>query len=398
MTTHSAVSTATRNSIKKYFGLGGLFAIGTNGPFTMHDIDNELFPAVWSFIAEVLEVEVELNRLVMEEVSVFISKKNGCPICINAHTLLEEAAKKVSTKSEKISEQAVAYAESLFMATRDDMPIGDKEELAKKMPDLTDTMKAEIALVLIVYQYMNRVVRALLGKHVSVAMFGVPRRVANMVENETGFWIMKKVFRRRLSMNLRKKNPGITRNLFQEPKDYILPAHLKGAELAGVERARAVSRLYHLVDTLYESRVCNYVSFSMLDILDDPANRPPPRFLFSQRAKWIMTHVRLQIGPKLSRPIDQSVALLLLLVDIAPEALTDSSCWKEVNEEYGEEEARVLVFWYALRCSVVTQAKGLDDFKGKCDDATDFTSEGTSWSTESVEEGEPLIVGFRIEL
>ncbi|CAB9505701.1 expressed unknown protein [Seminavis robusta] len=353
-------SEATRKSIKKYFGLGGLFAMGNNGPFTMHDVDPDLFPTIWSFIAEVLETEVGLNRLVMEELSIFYSKKNDCPICIFAHTLLEEAAKAVDDEDVKISSQARAYAETVYMATTLGEPIPDTDQLVKMYPDLSETNRAEIAIVLLVYQYMNRVVRALLGEHVSTAMFGIPRPVAAVVENENGYWFYKKVLKPILSQGMKKKGePGITLNLFpKEAADFELPFHLADAELAGHERARSLARLYSLIDKLYNSKISKIVSSKVIAILDDPDNQAPKGV--GTTKYWAMVHMPDQVFKKqLSEKIDQRVAQVLLLIDIMPDALMESSCWKKARKQLGDEQARLIVFWWALRCTLVMQAKGL---------------------------------------
>ncbi|CAB9511965.1 unknown protein [Seminavis robusta] len=360
-----SVSAATRKSIKKYFGLGGMFALGKNGPFTMHDVDDDLFPAVWSFIAEVLETEVDLSRLIVEELSIFYSQKNDCPICIDAHTLLEEAAKAVDDDNAVLSCQAKAYGETVYMATTMREPIPDTAQLTQLYPDLSEANRAEIALVLLVYQYMNRVVRALLGEHVSTAMFGVPRPVATVVESSKGFWLYKKMLKPFLSKGLRKKNkPGISGELFpKESKgdEFELPEHLANAELGGHERARSLARVYQLVDKLYYSRInqTGMVSTKMIAILDAPENQLP-KTIGTNKINWALVHMPTHVFKKqMDKTIDQEVAQVLLLVDIMPDALERSYCWRAVNKEYGKEQARLLVFWWALRCTFVKQAKGL---------------------------------------
>lgn len=385
----SAISTApssekTRKSIKKYFGLGGLFALGNNGPFTMHDVDPDLFPAVWSFIAEVLETEVSLSRVVVEELSVFYSKKNDCPICIMAHTLLEEAARAVDDEDAQLSSQAKAYAEVVHMATTLGEPIPDDDELTKTYPLLTEVHRAEIAMVLLVYQYMNRVVRAMLGEHVSTAMFGIPRPVAAVVEHQKGYWFYKKLLKPILSNGMREKGkPGITLNLFaKEDKDFELPFHLQNAELSGHERARSLARLYNLVDKLYIHKLSDLVSTKVIDILDDPDTRAPKGV--GTVKYWALSHVPEQIfKKKLSKKIDQRVAEVLLLIDVLPDSVADAKCWHKVQKEFGVEQARLIVFWWALRCTLVRQAKGLTPSKVPLDPTVTCSVTGSSAELQS---------------
>ena len=129
----------------------------------------------------------------------------------------------------------------------------------------------------------------------------------------------------------KKHKPGITRELFKnEPEEFSLPEHLQGAMMGGQERARSLARLYKLEGTLYNRRIFKFVTSSMINILDDPSNSPPAD-IKSKRVNWVMIHMRNNvINQKLSKPLDQAITQVLLLVDIAPDSLSNSLCWKDV--------------------------------------------------------------------
>ena len=86
--------------------------------------------------------------------------------------------------------------------------------------------------------------------------------------------------------------------------------------MGGKERARALARLYHLVDTLYERRVQRLVTSGMLKLLDDPTHRPPTA-LAPKVSQWVNIHMRhTVINAKFSDPKEQAIVHVLLLVDL----------------------------------------------------------------------------------
>jgi hypothetical protein len=72
----------TRKSIKKFFPLGPIMSKGSNNPITLHSVNEEVFPRLWSFMAEVMVVEGVLPRSVKEEIALLVSMKNHCPMCV----------------------------------------------------------------------------------------------------------------------------------------------------------------------------------------------------------------------------------------------------------------------------------------------------------------------------
>ena len=388
----SSTSSATRKSIKKYFAMGSMMSMTDDNPITLHDIDDKtmLFPAVWSFIAEVCEAEVGLNRLVIEKICLFVSTKNDCPICVNAHTILEEAAKVIVISNDKecrVSHQAVAYSEKLYLATTQDHPLPTVAECQKLYPDLTPANLAEIALVVLLFQYLNRAVSAILGEHMSRAMFSVPRPVAATLETDKGFWLYKKMMKPFLSKGLRvKPQPGITRSLFKDEidDDFVLPLQLKDAELGGSERARAAARLYYLVDQLYETRLNKFVSRRVIQVLDSEDCRPPKGVTKSNAINWVAMEAPSILQRHFpDNKMSQYVAQILLMTDAAPSALAKCDAWLRVSKKIGKDNSRLLVCWWALRCAFVKQPKGLTNLSDKGDHVN--TNENNTNETCSVE-------------
>jgi len=73
----------TRQSIKKFFPMGGMMSKGNANPITLHSVNEDVFPRLWSFMAEVMVVNVELPRSTKEAVGELISSRNQCPMCVS---------------------------------------------------------------------------------------------------------------------------------------------------------------------------------------------------------------------------------------------------------------------------------------------------------------------------
>lgn len=71
-----------RKSIKKYFPLGQIMSTGQSNPITLHSVNENVFPRLWSFMAEVMIVDGELQRSTKEAIGEMVSSKNQCPMCV----------------------------------------------------------------------------------------------------------------------------------------------------------------------------------------------------------------------------------------------------------------------------------------------------------------------------
>ena len=76
-----------RKSIKKYFPLGQIMSTGQANPITLHSVNEDVFPRLWSFMAEVMIVNGELQRSTKEAIGEMVSSKNQCPMCVTVSVL-----------------------------------------------------------------------------------------------------------------------------------------------------------------------------------------------------------------------------------------------------------------------------------------------------------------------
>ncbi|CAB9504642.1 expressed unknown protein [Seminavis robusta] len=370
----------TRKSIKKYFPLGPIMAKGNSNPITLHSVNEEVFPRLWSLMAEVMVVEGELPRSVKEEIALLVSTKNHCPMCCTAHRMMGTAAKRAEkTKDqEKIARQealfkaAMAYAEKLIEDTMNAQPDQDLNgydsvmeicstnlapasktlEEEQDQGPLTAAGKAEVAMVVVLYFHMNRIISAVLGEQMSAAMFSVPEGAAKKMESRSVMSVVNKMMAPVLSGGMKaKRKPGITSSLFPEGSSCLefLPEHLKGAELAGEERANALSRLY-VWSVIYEQQLVNegIMTPEILAVLDDPENCPPPRMRTHQIAHWATVEMRHVVG-ELEGETSRAIANVLLLVSYTPQSVFNSIHWKTLNKALGGPTSKALAIWWSLR-------------------------------------------------
>lgn len=83
---HVASVKQVRKSIKKYFPLGQIImSTGQANPITLHSVNENVFPRLWSFMAEVMIVDGELQRSTKEAIGEMVSSKNQCPMCVTVH-------------------------------------------------------------------------------------------------------------------------------------------------------------------------------------------------------------------------------------------------------------------------------------------------------------------------
>ena len=327
MVAPSPIETATRKSIAKYSPLGSILSRGQENPITLHVVDDDLFRSLWALVAEVMVVDGALCRYTKENIAQLVSKKNECPVCVTAHSMMGSAAEHAATRYEEY-EQALVYSETVQDAT-----VLQKKDIlasARATSPLTSQAMAEAALVVLLFQHMNRVVSAIMGEEMSTAMLSVPRKVARTMESPGVMKYMNRAMSWFIASRVRAhEEPGISVPLFEirrskrssktnanNSQDYSssnndysnsssnninddpdsLPSHLAGATVAGPERAKALNRLVQLVDILYETRqLKDDVSPQVIRFLQDPANTPPcvgGSNCNSRTINWILIHMR----------------------------------------------------------------------------------------------------------
>ena len=302
---------------------------------------------------------------------------------------------------EKLFENAMDYAEKLIEntmnpqldnASMQDVDIlisHDDAEEEDMSGNLTNAGKAEVAMVVLLYFHMvcsflrvrcnakqvanspmsplyscciqNRIISAVLGEQMSAAMFCVPETAAKRMESRSVMGVVNKLMAPVLAGGMKAKHkPGITASLFPEGSSCLefMPEHLTGAALAGEERAIALSRLVAW-SMIYEQRLIQdgIVSQDIIDILDDPNNRPPPRMRTHQIAHWATVEMRGIINT-LPDKASQVVANVLLFVSYTPQSVFNSIHWKEILQALGGSTSKTLVIWWSLRLTF-KKAKGL---------------------------------------
>ena len=177
---------AVRKSIKKYFPfpLGDMASLGSNSPLTLHDVDDDAFRAIWSLVAETMVVDGALTRTTKEAIADMVSERNECPVCATIHTMMKAAAMEGEGKSVGQNHaQALEYGLLVQDATLGIRQFPqDKAALKRMFDELTDEAMAEVALVVLLFQHMNRVVSAIMGEEMTTAMFKLPRTMAKKME------------------------------------------------------------------------------------------------------------------------------------------------------------------------------------------------------------------------
>jgi AhpD family alkylhydroperoxidase len=379
----------TRKSIKKYFPLGPIMSQGQNNPITLHSVVNETaFACLWSFMAEVMVVENVLPRSIKEAVALLVSEKNACPMCCSAHRMMGVAAKHAE-KSKRVTQeekknyeemylQSMDYAEALILDTLT-LHSTDASKNADTVPDhgyghLNDEAKTEIALVVLLFCHMNRIISAVLGETMSTAMFSVPKGAAKRIEAPKVMKLANKLMAPFLAGSMKtKREAGLTAPLFKKGSSSLnmLPPHLRGAQLAGDERANALERLV-LWSQLYEEYLMGegIVTSEVIELLDNL----PPGLMPSKVAYWATTDMKKLIRACLRKDERaQDIANILTLVTYSPQSVYHSIHWQEMVNALGAEQAKALVVWWSLRSSI-KRAQGLAATKeGRHDTNTSVT-------------------------
>ena len=290
----------------------------------------------------------------------------------------EKSSKKDQEERQRqltLHDEAMNYAESLIVETmnaRDEDDEDDEFDFTislepKTAPTsstnytvLTEVGKAEVALVVVLYNHMNRIISAVLGEQMSTAMFSVPKSAAERMESTSVMSVMNKIMSPFLAGGFKKKHkPGITASLFPSGSSCLefLPAHLKGAKLAGDERMEALSRLLAWTDLYEQQSLEAIVSKDTITILDDPANSPPPGMRTHKIAHWATVTMR-DVVKKLPDKTSRAVANICLLVSYSPQSVFNSIHWKTVVKALGPDQAKTVVIWWSLRFTF-KHSKGL---------------------------------------
>lgn len=361
----------TRRSIRKHFPLGAVFSVGDSNPMTVHSVNSEVFPMVWSLFAETMIVDGELSRSTKETVALRISKKNQCPMSVSAHRVMEKAAVRAeqSLNSQSkftttdVQEQAISYAESLINETvQQEWYDGNASKKGDETsPEcLNSRAKAEVALVGLLYIHLNRVTNAILGEALPSPFF----RLSSSSTDKT--CCMDCIIATMLSGGMRKTyRAGITSHLCSSssPSLDVLPERLRGAQLAGEERAEALARIVTWVNTFRHRELKQLVPDEVLRILDDETTGPPKDVPVCRIAHWAngAKHHKIKTLPA---GLDQLVAMVLILVSYSPQSVFPSTHWTMLIKTLGEAKAKSLVIWWSLRWTL-KRAKGLSlqDFK-----------------------------------
>jgi len=404
----------TRKSIKKYFPLGQIMSKGQNNPITLHSVNEDVFPRMWSFMAEVMIVDGELPRSVKEEVALLVSTKNQCPMCVTAHRMMGEAAKRAeqsSKKAKQMSDEEKEQEEKLYLQVMDyaeliivdtikyrtktqpkmvDNSYGDLMALEaddssssglcsdtsnsssssnrskdEPFPLLSAKAKAEVALVVVLYFHMNRIISAVLGEQMSKAMFSVPEGAAKRMESQSVMSVVNKMMAPFLAGGMKKeRKPGITSSLFPQGSSCleVMPRHLMGAEQAGEERADALARVVAWAKCYEELMVSQkIVPREVIDFLENPQRQPSHALRPSKVSIWATTEMKKLIRVCLRKEDEytQAVTQVLCLVTYSPQSLKNSVAWQDVVKQVGEEQAKTLVVWWSLREST-KRAQGLE--------------------------------------
>ena len=332
-------------------------SIGQDNPFTIHAVDEEMFRCFWSLFAETMVVDGALKRPTKEKISVLVSKKNDCQVCLTAHHMLKQISDKVSEdQADPYLEDALVFAEEVQMASYCGRDIKIPENTS-----LSSEAQAEVALIVLVKTHMNRTTSALVGEQLSTAAFGVPRVVAKRMESKGAVNVFSKLLAPFLARGIKAKyEPGITRNLFKNVSDdhLTLPSHLQGAVKAGPERGLALARMYAALDTIYETRLEDKIlPREVVNFVDEAV--PPAGTSPGQISSWILVHMRKPMAAALHDEQHQSLAALLLFVVHSPKSIQRLTQWEQSVKRLGIQDAKLLVLWFSMRCTLLS-AKGLE--------------------------------------
>ncbi|CAB9518392.1 expressed unknown protein [Seminavis robusta] len=371
----TGTSQKTRASIKKLFPMGSVMSRGSSNPITLHSVDDDLFPRMWSFLAEVMIAEGELARSTKEAIAELVSKKNACPLCDAVHQLMGSAARNAESKrgcrreiDDERHAKALGLADKLVDTTlndrQDELDLS-LQQSARQDDVLTDIGRAEVALVVLLYFHLNRVISAILGEQMSPVLFQAkrPGRGPSIKHDSLKVKdLLKQVVNPLLKAGMSATHkPGIARPLFssEDPNRLAeLPDHLQRAALAGRDRANALYRLVMWTRNYKETMENEGIlSMDVLQVLESPMNAPPSHLTPDKLAQWASSGVRRAVQ-HLSDETSQATATILLLVQFSPHSVFHHYQWKHLAKTLGGDQAKAMLIWWSLTCSL-QQAQGL---------------------------------------
>jgi hypothetical protein len=302
-----------------------------------------------------------------EEVATLVSNYNTCAVCSMTHALMSAAAVnaecKLRSKSDATSRtselsdrelethgQALAYAEMVQKATHGKGTVLTGAQATEEFPRLNGKARAKVVLVVMIFEHINRACSSIMGEKMSTATFGIPVPIAKRMESKRVMGVVN------LAPFQKPPKAGFTESLFKDEGGewkVPLPSHLKFAENAGSERARAVARLDALMGALYESRLKDSVTGPVLALLLDEETKAPPTEAFT-----IYVWLKEKVEPIKDKK-DKVVATAILMTTVAPHRFHDRIQMKALVEAVGAKEARLVVLWWSIRLSL-QRAKGLN--------------------------------------
>jgi len=300
---------------------------------------------------------------------------------------VEQEQHKEQQRGSKLKDSVMEYTEFVLdqleqKRKEQQQPQCDAAKRNTNASSLDKPAMAEVALVVTLFDHMNRVVSAIMGEEMSTTMFSVPRSIAKTMENPDLVSRMSKWMSSLLSGPFKAENPpGITRPLFRDEekeehdgggsnknenatsssssKTRRIPDHLRGVELAGAERTSAVGRILDWIDAYEEERFAenDFVSSDIVALLDreiksknHELSSHPGKVL-----KWVKAYVREEEVQLLSKELADSesgtaVVTVLLLLSLAPQTIYQSLYWENMVDRLGSiDKARCVVFWWSLR-------------------------------------------------
>jgi len=140
-------------------------------------------------------------------------------------------------------ESVLEYAEAIQAASSTGSSPFDTSSLSQEV-------KAEVALIVFMFQHINRVISCLLGEEMSTSLFSVPESMAKSLEKPIMLRIMARMMTPIMKSRLEKRNKaGFTESLHSTKPTAQLPDHLQGIQILGEPRTLTLSRIVEWVDT-----------------------------------------------------------------------------------------------------------------------------------------------------
>lgn len=370
-------SQKTLKSIKKYLPhhpVSTKKEHKNRNPITLHSVNDDLFPRLWSFLAEVMVVTGDLAPSTKEAIALKVNNASKSTLGrrMPCRTKSTPNNKTSAAQEHQLREQQVLqYADTLLQK-------GDES----LYPLLNKAAKAETALVVLLFRHLNRSSTAIMGQQrKSTAMMSVSFRSERRNSAPANSGGMRSVVSRMMApmttCSSKAVKPGITSPLFHNSissllfnsntttgssspngNDNCLPANLQNARHAGDECANALGRLVAWVEVYHSKLQKNGVlSPDMLMVLQQSV--PPSDLRSHHIAQWISTDgpVRQAIY-SLPSGTSQDLVKVLLLVSYSPESIPNSIWWVALCKSMGKDAATTVVLWWSLKLSL-EEARGL---------------------------------------